>query len=116
MKRYCLTLDLKNDPQLIHEYEEHHKRVWPEIIHSIKDSGITDMQIYRFETRLFMIMEVSNDFSFEKKQESDVNNVKVQEWEQLMWKYQQSLQGSLKNEKWKIMDKIFELKEFSKLL
>ena len=112
MKRYSLTLDLKNDPELIREYEEHHKTVWPGIISSIKDAGIENMQIYRYGTRLFMIMEVNDNFSFEKKQEADTNNVKVQEWEELMWKYQQPLEGTSKGEKWMLMDKIFELKGF----
>ena len=111
-KRYCLALDLKDDPQLIREYEEHHRAVWPEIIQSIKDSGIINMEIYRFETRLFMIMEVNETFSFEKKQPADLNNAKVQEWEQLMWKFQQPLQGSAEGEKWRLMDKIFELHKF----
>lgn len=112
MKRYSLTLDLKNDPELIRQYEELHKGVWPEIITSIKDAGIENMQIYLYGTRLFMIMEVNDVFSFEKKQQADTNNSKVQEWEELMWKYQQPLEGSAKGEKWKLMDKIFELKEF----
>lgn len=112
MKRYSLTLDLKNDPELIRQYEELHKEVWPEIITSIKDAGIENMQIYLYGTRLFMIMEVNDVFSFEKKQQADTNNSKVQEWEELMWKYQQPLEGSAKGEKWKLMDKIFELKEF----
>ena len=112
MKRYSLTLDLKNDPELIHQYEEYHKKVWPEIIGSIKNAGIENMQIYRYETRLFMIMEVSDNFSFEKKQEADSQNEKVQEWETLMWKYQQPLQASAEGEKWKLMDKIFELSDF----
>jgi L-rhamnose mutarotase len=109
MKIYCLTLDLKDDPELIRQYEEHHKKVWPEIIASIREAGIEDMQIYRYETRLFMIMEVNDSFSFEKKQQADKNNLKVQEWEQLMWKYQQPLTGSIPGEKWKLLDKIFEL-------
>ena len=112
MKRHCLILDLKNDPELIRQYEAYHKEVWPEIIKSIKDSGITNMQIYRFETRLFMIMEVTDDFSFEAKQLADLNDPKVQEWETLLWKFQQPLPGSAAGEKWKLMDKIFELKEF----
>ncbi|HWH62568.1 MAG TPA: L-rhamnose mutarotase [Ginsengibacter sp.] len=111
MKTYCLTLDLKNDPELISEYEEHHKEVWPEIIDSIKDSGIINMQIYRYETRLFMIMQVDDNFSFERKQKLDIDNPKVQEWEALMWKYQQPLLGSEIGEKWKLMDKIFDLKK-----
>lgn len=110
MKRYSLTLDLKNDPELIRQYEEFHKAVWPEIISSIKDAGIENMQIYRFGKRLFMIMEVNDNFSFEKKQQADKNNARVQEWEELMWKYQQPLEGTAKTEKWKLMDKIFELK------
>jgi L-rhamnose mutarotase len=112
MKRYSLTLDLKNDPELILQYEEHHKKVWPEIISSIKDAGIENMEIYRYRTRLFMIMEVKDDFSFERKQKADINNAKVQEWDELMWKYQQPLEGTAKGEKWILMDKIFELKEF----
>ena len=112
MKRYSLTLDLKNDPELILQYEKLHKKVWPGIISSIKDAGIENMQIYRYRTRLFMIMEVNDDFSFEKKKQADTNNAEVQEWEELMWKYQRPLEGAAKGEKWILMDKIFELKEF----
>ncbi|RYZ28145.1 MAG: L-rhamnose mutarotase, partial [Chitinophagaceae bacterium] len=63
MRRYCLTLELKNDPHLIQQYEAHHQAVWPEIIDSIKQAGIQSMEIYRLGTRLFMTMEVHDDFS-----------------------------------------------------
>ncbi|GIL21623.1 MAG: L-fucose mutarotase [Bacteroidota bacterium] len=109
MKRYCLALDLKNDAALIAEYENYHKKIWPEIEASIKDSGILTMQIYRTGNRLFMIMETTDSFTFEAKSRADAGNPKVQEWENLMWKYQQALPGSLPGEKWKLMDKIFEL-------
>jgi L-rhamnose mutarotase len=109
MKRYCLALDLKNDATLIAEYEAYHKKIWPEIEASIKHSGIKNMQIYRTGNRLFMIMETNDSFSFEAKSKSDANNPKVQEWETLMWKYQQALPGSQPGEKWKLMNKIFEL-------
>jgi L-rhamnose mutarotase len=108
-KRYCLTLNLKKDPALIRQYEEYHKAVWPEIIASIKDSGIEHMEIYRFSNHLFMIMGVNDDFSFEKKQQADQHNAKVQEWEDLMWNYQEALPGAKEGEKWMLMDKIFEL-------
>ena len=112
MKRYCLALDLKNDPQLISEYEAHHKKVWPENIEGIKGSGIESMQLYRFQSRLFMIMEVNESFSFEAKQQADNANAKVQEWEALMSTYQQPLPGSKEGEKWQLMDKIFDLNDF----
>jgi L-rhamnose mutarotase len=109
MHKYCLTLDLKDDLALIAEYEKYHREVWPEISKSITDSGITNMEIYRFDTRLFMIMETDDSFSFEKKAEMDAANSKVQEWENLMWNYQEPLKKALKGEKWVLMNKIFEL-------
>jgi L-rhamnose mutarotase len=112
MKRYCLTLDLKNDPRLIAEYEKHHRTVWPEVLRSIHDSGITDMQLYRLDTRLVMIMETTDDFDFSKKAAADLSNERVQEWENLMWRYQQALPGAAAGEKWKLMKNIFELNAF----
>jgi L-rhamnose mutarotase len=105
--KYCLTLDLKNDPALIREYEQHHYNIWPEIVESIKGSGITNMEIYRYETRLFMIMEVDNTFSFERKAAMDAANPKVQQWENLMLQYQHPFEGSA--QKWVLMDKILQI-------
>ena len=108
--RYCLALDLQSDPALIAEYENWHREVWPEIKASILDSGITQMEIYRLENRLFMIMETGPAFSFEKKSAADAANPAVEKWEQLMWKYQVAIPGGGHGEKWRLMDKIFELK------
>ena len=107
--KYCFALDLKNDEQLISEYENYHREVWPEIIGSIRDTGITDLEIYRISNRLFMIMETGENFSFDKKNAMDNANPKVQQWEGLMWKYQQALPGAKPGEKWMLMKKIFEL-------
>ncbi len=109
MKRYCLALDLKDDPALIAEYEMYHKNIWQEIIKSIKDSGIQVLDIYRTGNRMFMIIEANDDFSFEKKSAMDKTNPKVIEWEELMWKFQQALPWAKEGEKWILMDKIFEL-------
>src|SRR5688572_28542691 len=99
-KRYCLAQDLVDDPLLIAEYEAYHKNIWPEIKKSISDAGIVEMEIYRFTNRLFMIMDVNDKFNFAKKGEADAADRKVQEWEQLMWKYQQAIPGSKPGEKW----------------
>jgi len=106
--RYCCTLDLKNDPALIAEYEAWHRKVWPEVLQSIQDSGILSMEIWRYQTRLFMILEVTGNFSFERKAAMDAANRKVQEWEELMLRFQQQLPGT--TSKWQLMDKIFETK------
>jgi L-rhamnose mutarotase len=110
MKKHCFALDLKNDPDIIAEYISYHENVWPEIIKSIKDSGIEDLEIYLVGNRMFMTMEVNDSFSFEKKSKMDANNPKVQEWETLMWNYQQALPIAKEGEKWLLMDKIYQLK------
>ncbi|MCF3111712.1 L-rhamnose mutarotase [Niabella sp. CC-SYL272] len=109
LKRYCLALDLKNDPTLIAEYEAYHREVWPEIRQSIRDSGIRHMEIFRVENRLFMIIEAGPEFSFEKKQAADAQNAKVQEWEALMWKFQQALPSANPGEKWILTQSIFKI-------
>lgn len=111
MKKYCFTLDLKDDPELIAEYEYWHRAEngWPEIKQSIMDAGITDMQIYRTGNRLFMIMDTSDNYNSSQKKQMDAGNPKVQEWEQLMWKFQQPLPWAKDGEKWVRMEQIFQL-------
>ena len=98
-------------PALIAEYEHWHKseNARPAIMSSIKDAGIIDMQIYRTGNRLFMIMDIDDIFDFDRKAAADANNSDVQEWEELMWKFQQPLQCAKPGEKWVSMDKIFQL-------
>jgi L-rhamnose mutarotase len=107
--RYCLALDLKDDPELIATYERHHERIWPEITESIRAAGIVDMEIYRTGNRLFMVMEVDEGFSFEAKSAADVADPKVQEWETLMSTFQQALPWGEPGEKWVRMRRIFKL-------
>ena len=114
LRRYCLTLDLKNDAQLITEYKQFHQHVWPEIKESIRDSGIEDMEIYLLGTRMFMIMEVNDSFSFEAKNKADQTNPKVQEWETLMGTFQKVLPQAKPGEKWLLMERVFKLEELER--
>ena len=109
MKKFCLALDLVDDPKLIAEYEHWHQSVWPGIIQRIRASGIDELQIYRFGNRLVMLIEAADSFKFEEKARMDADDPMVQEWEALMWKYQQPVPGAAPGEKWIIMNKIFDL-------
>ena len=111
MTRHCFALDLVDDPALIAEYEHWHKseNSWPEIKKSILDGGITQMEIYRIGNRLFMIMETDDSYDAVRKNNMDKVNPKVQEWESLMWKFQQPLPWAKEGEKWIKMDNIFKL-------
>ncbi|MEO8769567.1 MAG: L-rhamnose mutarotase [Ferruginibacter sp.] len=108
MQQFYLALDLKNNEESIASYEKFHKEVWPEVLDSIADAGIYKMEIFRVSNRLFMIIEATDDFSFEKKSTLDRDKTTVQKWEALMWQFQQAIPGAASEEKWLLMKKIFE--------
>ncbi|HEY4935041.1 MAG TPA: L-rhamnose mutarotase [Puia sp.] len=110
MKQYCLACDLKDDVNLIKSYDEYHKNVWPEIKDSLQQAGILDMEIYRTGNRLFMIIQVEADFSFEKKAAMDLANPIVQKWEGLMSEFQKQIPWSKPDVKWLLMDRVFKFK------
>lgn len=109
MPRYCLTLDLQNDPAKIAEYKRYHQKIWPEVRDSLYAAGVQQMEIYLLDTRMFMIMDVSGDFSFDRKAAMDSVNPKVLEWEALMANFQAVPEGANPVRRWQIMDKVFDL-------
>ncbi|MEM6800450.1 MAG: L-rhamnose mutarotase [Bacteroidota bacterium] len=110
-RRYCFSCDLKDNADLISQYKFYHaaENHWTEIAESIKESGILEMEIYLTGNRMFMIMEVDDSFSFEKKARMDTANPKVQEWEKLMSSFQQKLPWATEDEKWTQTEMIFKL-------
>ena len=110
-RQFCLTLDLRDDEDLIREYEQYHQpgHTWPEVIDSIRRSGILDMQIYRAGTHLVMVMTVTGSFSFKEKNLMDRENPKVVQWERLMTRFQLAAAESSPGAKWKKMKNIFDL-------
>ncbi len=110
MRRYCMTLDLKDDPELITKYKWYHspENLRPEIMASIREAGVEVMDIYLFGNRMFMIMDVNDSFSFERMNEINQKPKSV-EWENLMWGFQQAVPGAKPGEKWVLMEQVFEL-------
>ncbi len=109
MRRFCMMLDLRPDPALIEEYIAYHKAVWPEILRSIHDAGVLDMQIYNTGNRLFMILDATDDFTLENKAAMDAANPKVLEWEALMGRFQQVDAEANPTTRWIEMTKVFQL-------
>ena len=110
-QRFCLTLDLKDDTTLIREYRYWHmsEHIWPEIPKGIREVGIQDMEIYLLGTRLFMIMETSKDFDFDKQMAKLAELPRQKEWEAFVSKFQKTSADARSSEKWKMMDRIFKL-------
>lgn len=110
-KRYCKTLSLKDDAQLIKDYKKVHSpnAAWPEITQGMKDVGIIDMEIYILGTRLFMIMDTVADFDHEKAMAELATKPRQSEWEAYVSKFQQTSSEATADEKWQLMERIYKL-------
>jgi L-rhamnose mutarotase len=109
-KRHVLTLDLRDDPQVVEVYRKYHEEVWPEVIRSLKTAGICHMEIHQLGRRLVMIVEVEDGRDlrgvFEQHAMSDP---KVAEWERLMKTLQQRAPGAREGEWWALMEPVYRL-------
>lgn len=112
-KRFCQTMELRNDPQLIEEYKRRHAEgnIWKEIPEGIKAVGILEMEIYLLGTKLFMIVETAEDFNWETAMAKLATLPRQQEWEDYMSVFQNADQGAKATEKWMLMERIFHLYE-----
>ena len=113
MKRYCQSLDLKEDPELIREYEYWHsaEHIWPEIPAGIRAVGIRDMEIYRHGVHLFMIVETDDDFDWDAAFGRLTTLDRQAEWEDFVSRFQKAEPGSASSEKWQLMQPVFKLSE-----
>jgi L-rhamnose mutarotase len=111
VKRYCKTLELKDDPDLMKEYKRLHSpgAAWPEITQGMKDVGIIDMEIYVDGTKLFMIMDTISDFDHDIAMTRLAKMPRQSEWEMVVSKYQKTIPGSSANEKWRLIERIYKM-------
>ena len=108
MKRYCQTLSLKDDPQLVEKYIEVHSHVWPEIIEGQHEVGILSMEIYAKCRNLFMIVDTVDDFDWERDMARLATLPRQAEWEAYVSQFQGCDPLATSAEKWQLMTKIFD--------
>lgn len=110
-KRYCKTMELRNDSALIEAYKKAHSKgaAWPEITQGMKDVGIIDMEIYLLGTQLFMIMDTVVDFDHDKAMEELASKPRQSEWESHMSQFQDSSAEATASQKWQLMERIYKM-------
>ena len=113
VRRYCRTMELKNDSALIQEYEKRHSQpeAWPEILEGIRSVGILEMEIYIFGNRLFMIVDTPIDFEWDTAMSRLATLPRQAEWEAFVAKLQGCPENARSDEKWHLMDRMFYLYE-----
>ncbi|MFG0283801.1 MAG: L-rhamnose mutarotase [Phycisphaerales bacterium JB039] len=111
MKRYGQTLELVDDPALIAEYVEHHRRVWPEVIAALRAIGLQRMTIFLRGNRLFMYYEAPDEFDPARDYQRYTEDPTCRQWDELMRKYQRQLPGTPQGAWWAPMEEVFRLAE-----
>jgi L-rhamnose mutarotase len=110
-KRYCKTMELRNDAALIDAYKKAHAKgaAWPEITSGMKDVGILDMEIYLLGTRLFMIMDTVAGFNHDEAMAALATKPRQSEWEAHMAQFQDSAADASADQKWQLMERIYKM-------
>jgi len=111
MNRAVLAVDLKNDPDAIEAYKAHHRRVWPEVIRSLRTAGIRDMEIYLIGRRLVMIVETDGRDVWRCFAAHRTSHPRVEEWEALMQGMQEVIPGTEPGQWWMPMERVFHLRD-----
>lgn len=113
VKRYCQTLSLRDNPELIEAYRKAHSKeeVWPEIRAGIREVGILEMEIYILGSKLFMIVETPLNFDWDTAMAKLATLPRQAEWEEYVAKFQQCAEGATSDEKWQMMERMFYLYE-----
>jgi L-rhamnose mutarotase len=101
-------LELRDNPELIAKYVEAHAHVWPEIIEGQHEVGILEMQIYRKGNRLFMICDTVDDFDWDRDMKRLATLPRQAEWEAYVAQFQGCAANARSDEKWQLMEKIFQ--------
>ena len=110
MRRYVLTVDLRDDPAAIAAYREHHRRVWPEVVESLRRAGVRRMDIHMLGRRLVMILELNDGLDIHRVFATHAaSNPRVQEWERLMRSLQEPSSHAPPGGSWALMDPVFQL-------
>lgn len=116
VRQEVLVLDTVDDPTQIARYVDYHQpgNVPKAVLDSIRSgTGIVNMRIFNFASRLVMIMDVEDDFSFERKAGLDGSNEQVSQWEALMDAFQVPIQdpSGVQTAKWKVTTKCFDVSQ-----
>ena len=110
-KRFCKTLSLEDDPELIKEYKKVHApgATWPEITRGMIEVGILDMEIYISGNKLFMIMDTVPEFDHDRAMTELATKPRQSEWEAFVSKFQKTSSKASADEKWTLLERIYKL-------
>jgi hypothetical protein len=99
-----LTANMVADKKLQQEYLDYHAtqfQKWPEVSRGFCNASFQELLIYRNGRQLVLIISIPKGESLDKlNPKTTENNPKVDEWNNIMKKYQEGIEGTKKGETW----------------
>ena len=105
MQRYGRVLKLREGAEA--EYDRLHTAVWPKMLAAIRQSGIRNYSIFRYERWLFSYFELADGVSLKSVGKIFAACPACAEWEKLMHEIQEPLPESGKENWWVPMKEVF---------
>ena len=109
MKRFAQTVMLKDGPEVIRQYEDHHANPWPAVVQGTLKCGVRRVFIYRYGRLLFMFMETADDFDMERDLPKYMEDPQAREWDALMRTFQEPLPEAPPGSTWVQMKEVYAL-------
>jgi len=91
-KRVGMVVRLR--PELVDEYVERHKAVWPEVRSALRKVGVRNLSLFLSGDLVFMYMEYGGKRPFAEAMAEYVKLPRVAEWEDQMKRYKQVAGGA----------------------
>jgi L-rhamnose mutarotase len=107
MKRFAQTVWLKDDPEVIRQYEAYHANPWPEVLEGSRRCGVLRTFIFRRGRQLFMFMETRDDFDLERDMPQYMEHPRARAWDAMMRGFQEPLPDAPPGTTWVQLDEIF---------
>ena len=105
-----LTATLVTDKKLQQEYLDYHTtqfKKWPDIAKGFCNADFQQLLIFRNGRQLVLVISIPKGESLDKlNPKTTENNPKMVEWNKIMGKYQEGIEGTKKGESWVFLKKL----------
>jgi len=108
-KDYLLTANLVADTAMQKEYMHYHEvqfQEWPEVAKGFCNADFQQLLVFRNGRKLLLVISIpANKTLDELNPKTEENNPRVVEWNKMMSKYQEGIEGTKQGETWVFLNK-----------
>ncbi|MGD9929232.1 MAG: L-rhamnose mutarotase [Mangrovibacterium sp.] len=109
-RNYLLTANLVADTAMQQEYMHYHAEQfeeWPEVAAGFCRAEFQQLLVYRSGRQLMLVISIPADKNLDElNPKTEENNPRVVDWNKLMSKYQEGIEGTSPDETWVFFEKL----------